>query len=155
MDIATSTLTPTYREAKLEDIEEIVAIEAAAFEEEPYRYLVLRQLFELHWSTWFVAEIDRSIIGYALTLEKDGIAWLITFAVTPRYQRHGYGRALLDTMLERCRELDVKVVKLTVSPTNYSAYNVFKSASFEYVKRDDKYFGPNVPRNILEYRITP
>src|SRR6266568_8002929 len=71
---------PVYRSARLVDLHDIADIEAAVFPE-PYLYLMLRQLFELHGSEWLVAELDGAVIGYALTLERRGRSVLFTFAV--------------------------------------------------------------------------
>ncbi|WP_327097766.1 GNAT family N-acetyltransferase [Nocardia vinacea] len=143
---------PQYRQARFADIEDIAAIEAEVFAE-PYLYLMLRQLYDLHGSDWLVAELDGRVIGYALTLHKAGRALLFTFAVVEQYQGKGYGRALLDHMLQQCRTDGADVVYLTVRPDNQPAAALFKQAGFEFVEHDDQYFGPGEPRGIFEYRL--
>ncbi|WP_169811321.1 GNAT family N-acetyltransferase [Nocardia anaemiae] len=143
---------PHYRQARLTDIEDIAAIEAAVFAE-PYLYLMLRQLYDLHGSDWLVAELDGRVIGYALTLRKAGRALLFTFAVAEQHQGKGYGPALLHHMLQQCRTDGAEVVYLTVRPDNQPAENLFKRAGFEFVEHDDEYFGPGEPRGVFEYRL--
>ncbi|MBF6174014.1 GNAT family N-acetyltransferase [Nocardia blacklockiae] len=151
MTIATAP-QPDYRSALFTDLEQVAAIEAEVFAE-PYRYLMLRQLFELHGSDWLVAELAGAVIGYALTLGNSRRALLFTFAVAHGYQRSGYGRTLLDRTLRRCRERGAEVAYLTVRPDNQSASNLFKQAGFEFVAHDDRYFGPGEPRDVFEYRL--
>ncbi|MEU5762194.1 GNAT family N-acetyltransferase [Nocardia sp. NPDC047648] len=141
-----------YRQACFADIEDIAAIEAEVFAE-PYLYLMLRQLFDLHGSEWLVAEVEGAVIGYALTLEKSGRALLFTFAVAKRYQGEGYGHALLTRTLQTCRKIGAEVVYLTVRPDNRLAGNLFQRAGFEFVEHDDRYFGPGEPRDVFEYRL--
>lgn len=154
MEAATSTLTSVYRHATLEDIGEIAAIEAATFDE-PYLHRMLRQLFELNHSTWFVAEVAGSVVGYALTIERDNVAWLVTFAVKPLSQGRGHGRALLSETLAQCRARSFDALYLTVCPNNPSAYNLFKSVGFTYFGSDGTYFGIDEPRDILVFHTTP
>ncbi|MEU2038546.1 GNAT family N-acetyltransferase [Nocardia niwae] len=143
---------PEYRRACFADLDDIAAIEAEVFAE-PYLYLMLRQLFDLHGSEWLVAELDGTVIGYALTLEKKGRALLFTFAVAKRHQGGGYGRGLLSRTLQTCRKVGAEVVYLTVRPDNQHASNLFKRAGFEFVEHDDRYFGPGEPRDVFEYRL--
>ncbi|MBF6329627.1 GNAT family N-acetyltransferase [Nocardia transvalensis] len=145
---------PVYRPAEFTDLEAIAAIEDEVFDE-PYRYLMLRQLFDLHGSQWLVAELDDAVIGYALTLEKNGRALLFTFAVANQFQCRGYGRALLEHALRRSRELGAEVEYLTVRPDNLPASNLFKQAGFEFIRHDEQYFGPGEPRDLYEYRLRP
>ncbi|WP_227980978.1 GNAT family N-acetyltransferase [Nocardia spumae] len=143
---------PEYRQARFTDLNDIAAIEAEVFAE-PYLYLMLRQLFELHGTAWLVAEIDGAVIGYALVLEKDGKALLFTFAVARRWQGRDYGRALLEAALARCRDLGAREMSLTVRPDNLRAGNLFKRVGFVFRTHDDRYFGPGEPRDVYAYPL--
>jgi len=140
---------PVYRPARLADLHDIADIEAGVFPE-PYLYLMLRQLFELHGSEWLVAELDGAVIGYALTLERGGRSVLFTFAVVERLRCRGYGRSLVDHVLHRCVSIGAEVT-VTVHPDNDPAWNLFKRAGFVFEAHDDRYFGPGEPRDILRY----
>jgi ribosomal-protein-alanine N-acetyltransferase len=144
---------PVYRSARFADLNDIAAIEAEVFAE-PYLYLMLRQLFDLHGSEWLVAESGGAVIGYALTLEKGGRALLFTFAVAKRLQGRGYGRALLDRALDCCASTGAEVMYLTVRPDNHAASNLFKQAGFVFTEYNDQYFGPGEPRELFEYKLT-
>ncbi|MBU3065791.1 GNAT family N-acetyltransferase [Nocardia sp. NEAU-G5] len=143
---------PVYRRARFADLDDIAALEAEVFNE-PYLFLMLRQLFDLHGSEWLVAEMDNAVIGYALTLEKGGRALLFTFAVAKHLQGRGYGRALLERALESCAEIGADVMYLTVRPDNHPASNLFKQAGFVFTEHDDQYFGPGEPRDLFEYKL--
>ncbi|WP_024806110.1 GNAT family N-acetyltransferase [Nocardia sp. BMG51109] len=143
---------PEYRQARFTDLDDIAAIEAEVFAE-PYRYLMLRQLFELHGPAWLVAEVDGAVIGYALILEKDRRALLFTFSVAKQCQGLGYGRGLLERALRACRQQGVEMMYLTVRPDNHPARNLFAQVGFDCVDHDDEYFGQDEPRDVFEYRL--
>ncbi|MFI5779752.1 GNAT family N-acetyltransferase [Nocardia sp. NPDC051570] len=149
---STQVPQPEYRQACFTDLEAIAAIEDEVFDE-PYKYLMLRQLYDLHGSDWLVAELNEAVIGYALTLEKAGRALLFTFAVAKRFQFRGYGRALLEHTLERSRANGVEVEYLTVRPDNLAASNLFKQAGFVFVAHDERYFGSGEPRDVYEFHL--
>lgn len=151
MDIAEAP-QPEYRQARFADLEDIAAIEAEVFAE-PYLYLMLRQLFDLHGREWLVAEVGGTVIGYALTLEKNGRALLFTFAVAKRYQGAGYGRGLLNHTLHVCRDMGTRTVYLTVRPDNHPASSLFKQAGFDFCEHVETYFGEGEPRDVYEYRF--
>ncbi|UGT61131.1 GNAT family N-acetyltransferase [Nocardia asteroides] len=149
--------TPTELELKCRpacsaDLARIVAIEADAFPD-PYPYLVLRQLFDVHSSTWLVVEAEGLVIGYALMLENDGEAMLFTFAVHSDYRGHGYGSALLRDALTDQEKAGSKRVWLTVRPDNEEAIRRFARAGFRPSGYEEEYFGPNEPRFVYEYLI--
>ncbi|WP_216897746.1 GNAT family N-acetyltransferase [Nocardia alni] len=143
---------PVYRQARFADLSDIAALEAEVFHE-PYLYLMLRQLYDLHGSEWFVADLDGGVVGYALILEKHGRALLFTFAVAEELQHRGYGRALLDCALDRCASIGAELMYLTVRPDNYNASKLFKQAGFVFAEHDDQYFGLGEPRDVLRYPL--
>jgi ribosomal-protein-alanine N-acetyltransferase len=143
---------PVYRPACFADLAHIAALEAQVFRE-PYLFLMLRQLYDLHGDRWLVAESAGTVVGYALVLEKAGRALLFTFAVVGPYQRRGYGRALLDHALECNRVAGTEVMYSTVRPDNQAASNLFKQAGFTFIEHDDQYFGPGEPRDVYAYQL--
>ncbi|MGV9677461.1 N-acetyltransferase family protein [Nocardia sp. NPDC003482] len=140
---------PTYRRAVFDDLPAIARIEHEVFDE-PYRYLMLRQLFDLHGSAWVVCELNGAIIGYALSLEKDRRALLFTFAMSPEFRHRGYAKALLEEALDCSRRLGAEVEYLTVWPDNRSAVTLFENAGFVRTKEDARYFGEGEPRYLYE-----
>ncbi|MFF0487860.1 GNAT family N-acetyltransferase [Nocardia sp. NPDC004068] len=140
---------PTYRQAAFGDLPAIARIEHEVFDE-PYRYLMLRQLFDLHGSAWVVCELNGTIIGYALSLEKDRRALLFTFAMSPEFRHRGYAKALLEEALDRSRRLGAEVEYLTVRPDNETAVRLFEAAGFIRTKEDESYFGEGEPRYLYE-----
>ena len=59
--------------------------------------------------------------------QSDGVAWISTIAVDPRYQRRGVGRALLQA----CEtQLGFPVIKLSVRLSNYGAIALYEKEGY-------------------------
>lgn len=154
MEISTTARTPVYRMARLGDLDDIAKIETATFGDQSYPYFVLRQLFDVHGSSWLVAELDGVVLGYVLVaLTAARRAWLVGFAVSVESHGHGYGRTLLQRALALCRTLPVDSVYITVRPTNQSAYNLYKRAGFTWSGYEESYFGAGEPRDVLVHKL--
>jgi len=116
------------RKATLSDLESILSIEqqfgAEAFSKRSLRHLVL------NGSTLVVDEGD--IRGYASVLlrSNSSIARLYSLAVSEQYQRIGYGKALLESALDRAREAERGALALEVSATNLSARALYDRSGF-------------------------
>ncbi|MBF6299258.1 GNAT family N-acetyltransferase [Nocardia amamiensis] len=154
MNIAKGVGAPVFRSAILADLGEIATLEQTEFGELAYPYFALRQLFDLHGGHWVVADLDGAFCGYAMVaLGSPQCAWVIGLAIAPQCRGRGYGRALLDDALERCRIADVEDVFLTVRPTDQPASNLYKTAGFVWAAYEEHYFGAGEPRDVLVRRI--
>ena len=90
-----------------------------------------------------VAEEDGARVGLTLLgFFEDrprpvAIADLLAIAVDPLRRGRGLGRALLEAVVKRCRELGavgvVSALRLTVAETNASGRRLFEAAGFRYV----------------------
>ncbi|WP_454195609.1 GNAT family N-acetyltransferase [Nocardia sp. Marseille-Q1738] len=154
MNIANGVGDPVFRSASLGDLADISALEQTEFGELAYPYFALRQLFDLHGNHWLVVDLDGTIGGYAMVaLGSSRCAWVIGLAVAPQCRGRGYGRALLDGALARCRVARVDDVFLTVRPNDQPASNLYKTAGFVWTGHEEGYFGAGEPRDVLVRRI--
>lgn len=154
MDFSQGAGEPVFRGALLGDLGAIAAIETTEFAQLSYPYFVLRQLFDLHGSHWVVAELGGDICGYAMVaVGASHHAWVIGLAVAARCRGRGYGRALLDRAVTRCRAALVEQVYITVRPTDQPAANLYKKSGFVRTGHEERYFGPGEPRDVLVHRI--
>ena len=116
------------RKATLSDLESILSIEqqfgAEAFSKRSLRHLVL------NGSTLVVD--DGDIRGYASVLlrSNSSTARLYSIAVSEQYQRMGYGKALLESALEKARAADRHHLTLEVSERNSGARALYEAAGF-------------------------
>ncbi len=82
---------------------------------------------EKHLATFFVAELDRSVIG-AMGLEKyDGTSLLRSAVVSPEHRGLGVGAALYDAVLNKARALGApRLVLFTTTAESYFRVRGFR-----------------------------
>ncbi|MFD6155832.1 GNAT family N-acetyltransferase [Nocardia sp. NPDC060256] len=151
---ATASPSPVYRSAELSDLVDVAAIEAERFGDQAYPYFVLRQLFDLHGANWLIVEVDGIVLGHVLVaLTPDRRGWLLSLAVSERSCGRGYGSTLLQEAINLCRQRAMRSVRITVRPTNQSAYNLYRRIGFAWTGYEERYFGAGEPRDVLEYKL--
>ena len=92
---------------------------------------------------WYVgAVVDGELVGYA-GLWFDGYdAQVMTLGTDARFQGRGYGRLMLDNLLERAREVGAAVVLLEVRVDNEPAIHLYERAGFERLGKRRAYYQP-------------
>lgn len=89
-----------------------------------------------------VAEVDGCVMGYALTLLRNGsqIARLYSIAVDPASRGLGLGRALLVDALDQAGKADRKCLRLEVRADNLVAIALYRREGFTEFGRHPKYY---------------
>lgn len=147
-----------FRLAAVADLDQITEVDGAVFGDMEYPYFVLRQLYDVCTGLCVVAEVDGVVRGYALAAVEpfQRTAWLLGLAVLPEHRGAGHGAELLGRVLDLCGKVPVDLVKITVRPTNQSAYRIYAAAGFEEVDGDmeEACFGHGEPRSVLVKTLT-
>lgn len=68
--------------------------------------------------TCFVAEVDNRIVGSILTGNDGRRGYIYHTAVSPQYQQHGIGSALVDTAIDALKKLGINKIALVVFDKN-------------------------------------
>jgi ribosomal-protein-alanine N-acetyltransferase len=140
------------RTAVLSDLVGVSALDHAAFGNQAYSRIVLRQFYDLAGAFFVVTpSACDALSGYALASPAvtAGEIWLLAMAVRSKDRGRGLGRALAVAVLERARAASVVTVRLTVHPDNQSAIRLYTSLAFCLQGRDETYFGPGEPRLVM------
>ena len=82
---------------------------------------------ELFKSTIFIGQIKNKTIGF-VAFDKHEITWLY---VNPKFFGNGYGRRLLEFVLEKA----LRPTKVTVLNNNYRAISLYKSIGFNIISK--------------------
>ena len=77
----------------------------------------------------------RLVAMGALRHVTDRVAELTRMRVHPAYQRRGFGRALLDSLEERARELGFRKLRLDTTVAQTAAQRLYESAGYRQVGR--------------------
>lgn len=87
-----------------------------------------------------VLEINGQIVGYLSYFYILDEAELFLIAVKREYQSLGYGKILLEYLLNKLKENNVKVCYLEVSAKNSKAINLYKKFGFYEYGYREKYY---------------
>lgn len=105
-----------------------------------FRYFSKRTIDVLqnHVLTFIIKnDKDNDVIGYAhLDKENEENIWF-GICVLYGYQGKGYGKILMEKVLEEARTKEIKKIKLSVDEKNSKAYLMYKKYGFEIVEKKD------------------
>lgn len=92
---------------------------------------------------------DGGMIGFVAgeTRTSQGMAWIATLAVDPRYQRRGIGRALLRACESRIK---LPLVKLTVRISNQEAITLYEKEGYRTVDIWKRYYRDGEDGLVME-----
>ncbi len=132
-----------FRPATLSDVEAILALQHAYYDEEGYpfveteaRVALTRLVADSSLGRAWVAEQDQRAIAYAVltlgySLEYRGRdAFVDEIYVAPVHRGRGLGRQALQVMESACRSEGVRALHLEVELENQSAGELYRSVGF-------------------------
>lgn len=129
----------TIRPLEARDISACVVLYQEAYAAPPYGdgwsdatcERIIRDLLRLFPKECFVAERAREVLGFILCSSLAGLrATVEEFAVRPRHQQQGVGRALLEHMVSRYRAQGLPFLEL-VANVRAPAYGFYSREGFE------------------------
>lgn len=84
----------------------------------------------------FIDETNRILIGYIIIRQSNTMAHILNLCIAKEYQSKGYGRKLLQTVLDSLTNHDGVV--LEVRPSNSAALHLYQSMGFhqDQIKKD-------------------
>lgn len=99
----------------------------------------------------YLAYVKDAPVGTFSFREVDGEVEVRQLLVLPRFQRHGYGRALLDKVLSLNAG---KSLWLVTHPRNQGALLLYIKNGFIIYAYKENYYGDGQPRVLLRYAGT-
>ncbi len=130
-------------------------------------YYIEQNVFPYHWTyrnfESSIATENRGIvlrngkgilIGYFITLDIVDEMELLKIAVGKNFQGKGYGRILMDKVLELARMLEMESVFLEVRESNAPAIRLYKAIGFKTVGiRPDYYIHPKEDAFLMKLKL--
>jgi len=94
------------------------------------------------WGLW----LDRQLIGWCRLVGRPPVLWISRILIDADYMGLGYGKVLLEKVLEEIRRLRRwREVRAAVHPDNIRALRLFERAGFEALTYD-----PSVGAIVLQ-----
>jgi [ribosomal protein S18]-alanine N-acetyltransferase len=137
------------RRMTLEDLDAVVAIEAATFAMPWSRDSFYQELTRNVAARYLVAEVDGVVIGYAgawIILDESHIT---NIAILEAYRGHGYGRKLTEGLMQYLSNLGAAYATLEVRRSNERAQNLYKSIGYVGVGWRKRYYEDNQEDALL------
>jgi len=78
---------------------------------------------------------ESEVCGYG-HIDKDNLIWLGIF-ISKKFRGKGIGSVLLDELLNRCKEINLDTISLSVYKKNIGAINLYKKKGFKVFKENN------------------
>ena len=125
--------------ANIIDLGALRRLEAVCFEKDAWPLLDLLAVLTWPEVIRLKAVDSGEMIGFIAgdPRSSDGVAWISTIAVDPRWQRRGVGRALLRA----CEgQIKLPLMKLTVRVSNQGAIALYEQEGYQMIDRWRRYY---------------
>jgi ribosomal-protein-alanine N-acetyltransferase len=140
------------RDATLDDVEAVVAIERSAFAD-PWSAKSFRELVGRPEVIFEVAVVDEGagevVVAYAIVYVADTDGDLANLATAAIARRKGIGRHLLRHVLRSARARGAHIVFLEVRESNQAARALYESEGFTGVGRRARYYAHPVEDALI------
>ncbi len=146
MDAAapSSRRTTELREAAVDDLDAIWAIESAVFGAEAWsREMMREELTADHRHYLVLVDAAGAVHGYAGLLVVGTEGDIQTIAVAPETRGGGHGRRLMNALLDEAARRGVREVFLEVRADNPVAQALYRSLGFEAIGVRPRYYQPD------------
>lgn len=143
------------RRATPEDVKQLWELDSKVFEGEPYPLFFFRQAIELFPYSFYIAEIDKGLIGFcigALVTGDNNKGWILSMAVDENFRGRGIGTELFSKIIEELFILNCSEIFLSVHPKNLCAKKIYEKMGFKKIFYDENYFGEGNSRNIMSFK---
>jgi ribosomal-protein-alanine N-acetyltransferase len=136
-------LNPDYqlRPMQTEDLDAVMQIEPTIYTHPWSRGNFADSLNAGH-SAW-VLELHGEIIGYTLMLIVLDEAQLLNISIAKNHQKNGWGRILLEHMIEKSKQYKAVTMFLEVRASNISAIALYENIGFNEMSVRRNYYPAN------------
>ena len=124
---------------RAQDVEEVVAVENDAY---PFPWTRGNFLDSLasRYDAWTLREADARLAGYFLLMHAVDETHLLNITVRPDLQGRGFGRMMLDKVVDLARSANMHSVLLEVRPSNEHAQAVYRHCGFKQIGLRKNYY---------------
>lgn len=135
--------------ATILDLNSLRKLERACFDKDAWSLFDLIAVLSWGDVVRLKAVEDGAMIGFVAgdTRPSQGVAWVATIAVDPRFQRRGVGRALLLACEAR---VNLPNMKLTVRASNHGAIALYEKEGYRPIDVWKKYYNDGEDGLVME-----
>ena len=143
---------PFIRPIRETDVDDIHEIETLCFAMPWSKESILHDIRENAVSRWLVLDDgDGRVLAYAGMWFVIDEAHVLNVAVRPDVQRRGYGRRVLEALIEVARENSMTLMTLEVRRSNLAAQALYHACGFLDVGYRKRYYEDNREDALIMY----
>ena len=126
------------RPMKKRDLKAVVAIEGAAYSF-PWSLGIFKNCLKVGYSCW-IGEVGSAVVAYGILSVAAGEAHVMNICVAPEWRGHGFGRRMLERLMEVARYHRADMILLEVRPSNEVAIHLYHTLGFNEIGRRKDYY---------------
>jgi ribosomal-protein-alanine N-acetyltransferase len=132
------------RRMQLTDLPDVLRNERQGYTH-PWTEGIFRDCLRNGQECWLLMCSDQNV-GHGILSVAAGESHLLNVCVHPDFQGHGFGRILVEHLLERARTGEASTIFLEVRPSNVAACELYDKLGFNEVGIRENYYPSNVGR---------
>ena len=138
--MSSSSLSLQIRRMSEDDLNNVMRIEQNAHAY-PWTEGILTDCLRVGYLCRVLEEKDtKTIYGFSVLSFGAGEAHVLNIAVDPHYQRQGYGRLLMQQLIDDAKTLEVDTLLLEVRASNASAISLYDDFGFNEIGIRKNYY---------------
>ncbi|MBY9003227.1 MAG: GNAT family N-acetyltransferase [Candidatus Lokiarchaeota archaeon] len=110
----------------------------------------LERMLQRNPTLFLIGKINKRIIGVVMGGSDGRRGYIHHLAIDPDYQRRGYGKMILDRLIEKFRQMGVHKVHLFIEKYNIDVVKFYQNLGWEI--REDLIMMSHVPDDKLYKR---
>ena len=126
------------RKMQLADLPEVLRNERRGYTH-PWSEGIFKDCLKGKHECWLLVYCDRTI-GHGILSVAAGESHLLNVCIHPECQGHGFGRTLVEHLMERASARQASTIFLEVRPSNVAAYQLYEKLGFNEVGIRENYY---------------
>ena len=127
-----------------EDLQSVLAVEESAYDF-PWSESIFKDCLHVGYCCW-VLEHEGMVVAHGVMTIAAGESHVLNICVHKDYQKMGFGRRLLEYLLNLALERDVNMTFLEVRPSNFSAIKLYLDMGFDEIGTRRNYYPAKMGR---------
>jgi ribosomal-protein-alanine N-acetyltransferase len=121
------------RPMSMADLPAVYVNECLAYANQGWTLTILQDCLHAGYAAWVLEDTEQGVIGHAIQMLVADEAQILNVCMHPLWQRSGYGRLLLQHLIEQARAAQLANLFLEVRESNLAARGLYASAGFEQI----------------------
>lgn len=142
--MATVALDHEFRPMGIADLEYVLVNERRGYTH-PWAEGIFRDCIKSGYDCW-VLEYAGMVIGHGILSVAADESHLLNVCVHPDQQGNGFGKTLVEFMIECARLKNAQSLFLEVRPSNLAAYKLYQSLGFNEIGIRENYYPAYIGR---------